>query len=82
MDHCHLLLVTMLPRHRRRQYLAGNPDPRRPALLVRLAVGALILFAVWYLASKAISLFDQSVGRKTLPTLRILPAPDRANSRR
>jgi len=59
----------MLPRHRRRQYLAGNSDPRRPALLVRLTVGAVILFSVWFAASKAISLFDRSVGRKTAAVL-------------
>lgn len=59
----------MLPRHRRRQYLAGNSDPRRPALLVRLIVGAFILFVVWFVASKALSLFDRSVGRKTAAVL-------------
>ncbi len=55
--------------HRRHQYLAGNNDPRRPALLVRLTVGAVILFAVWFAASRAIRLFDRSVGRKTAAVL-------------
>ncbi|MBP9850525.1 MAG: hypothetical protein KBC47_02430, partial [Candidatus Peribacteraceae bacterium] len=61
----------MLPRHRRRQYLAGNNDPRRSALLVRIVVGAVILFFVWFGATKAISLFDQSVGRKTAAVLEL-----------
>lgn len=61
----------MLPRHRRRQYLAGNSDPRRPALLVRIVVGAIILFVVWFGATKAMSLFDQSVGRKTAAVLEL-----------
>ncbi len=61
----------MLQHHRHRQYLAGNHDSRRPALLVRLIIGAVILFIVWFLASKAINLFDSSVGRKTAAVLTI-----------
>ncbi len=71
MDDCHLSLGTMLPRHRRRQYLAGNTDPRRPALLVRLVIGTLIVCIVWFVASKAIRFFDGSVGRKTAAVLEL-----------
>ncbi len=61
----------MLPRHRRRQYLAGNSAPGRPALFVRLIIGAVILFAVWFLATSAMSLFDKSIGRKTAAVLEL-----------
>ncbi len=59
----------MLQRHRHRQYLAGNNDTRKPALLVRLSIGAVILLIIWFLASKAINFFDGSVARKTAAIL-------------
>lgn len=65
----------MLPRHRRRQYLAGNSDQRRPALLVRMVIGAIILFIIWYIATSAMNFFDMSVGRKTAAVLRVV-SPD------
>jgi hypothetical protein len=59
----------MLPRHRRRQYLAGTPNGRSSALFVRVAVAAVILIAVWFTATTAIRIFDRSIGRKTAAVL-------------
>lgn len=61
----------MLPRHRRRPYLIQGSTQPRSAVLIRGAVGVVILVIVWYVASKAISFFDQSVGRKSATLLQL-----------
>lgn len=40
-------------------------------MLVRVIVGFLVLLTVWYIASKAISFFDPSVGRKSATRLEL-----------
>ncbi len=61
----------MLSRHRRRPYLVQGGNNPRSALLVRTVLGLFILVFVWYISSKAISFFDQSVGRKSATILKL-----------
>lgn len=61
----------MLPRHRRRPYLVQGSTQPRSAVLIRVVGGLIILLIVWYAASKAISFFDQSAGRKSATLLQL-----------
>lgn len=61
----------MLPRHRRRQYLAGTEDRPRPTALLRPLMVVAAVAAVWYGSSALLHFFDRSVDRKTATNLEV-----------
>jgi hypothetical protein len=51
--------------------LVGAEQRQKPNALVRLAFAAIVLLLVWWVASKVMSFFDNSIGRKAGTTLEL-----------
>lgn len=51
--------------------MIGNAEPRRPRTFMRMLIIAMALAIAWYLATKVLALFDDSIGRKSATILTV-----------
>lgn len=61
----------MLQRHRRRPYLVGVEDRRKPRVLLRILMVVAAIGIIWYGSGAVMRFFDQSTGRRASTALEL-----------
>ncbi len=56
--------------------MVGGVEPQRPRVIARIVIGLLVLWIAWYLVTKVLALFDDSIGMRSAVLLTVRGSSD------